>query len=375
MPVEFIGMIGTPSDGSEIRRRAGPGRSTSTTRARFARAHEDAGFDRVLIGYGSSQPDGMQVAAYARAPHRAPRLPGRPPARASSRRRVAARTFATLDQFTGGRIAVHIITGGNDAEQRRDGDHLPRTSATRAPTSTSTSSSRPGRSDAPFDYDGRYYRFEDACSEVRSRAAAAHPALLRRLLGRRRYRRRRQARRRATRSGASRWPRPPSRSPRVRAAAAAAGRDEPPRISVSFRPILGADRGAGLGARAPDPRGHAGERRGVARRIGKRFGLADGAAARTPARSGCSPRPSAASCTTARCGRRSPRRPAPPATRPRSSARPRPSPQALLDYVDIGVTTLLIRGYDPLRGRHRLRPAPDPAGAAGGRPPRLGAVA
>ncbi|MEZ4482534.1 MAG: LLM class flavin-dependent oxidoreductase [Dehalococcoidia bacterium] len=30
--------------------------------AKFARAHEEAGFDRVLVGYGSSGPDGLGVA-------------------------------------------------------------------------------------------------------------------------------------------------------------------------------------------------------------------------------------------------------------------------------------------------------------------------
>src|SRR6202034_3658456 len=90
---------------------------------RFARAHEDAGFDRVLIGYSSAQPDGTQVASYAAA--HTERLSfliaHRPGFMAPT---LAARTFATLDQFTGGRIAVHIITGGSDTEQRRDGDYL-----------------------------------------------------------------------------------------------------------------------------------------------------------------------------------------------------------------------------------------------------------
>ena len=77
MPVEFIGMIST-RDQSEIRRSRGPVVDRDYVR-RFARAHEDAGFDRVLIGYSSSQPDGTQVAAYA-AGH-TDRLPGRPPSR------------------------------------------------------------------------------------------------------------------------------------------------------------------------------------------------------------------------------------------------------------------------------------------------------
>ena len=63
MPVEFIGMIST-RDQSETRRSRGPVVDRDYVR-RFARAHEDAGFDRVLIGYSSSQPDGTQVAAYA----------------------------------------------------------------------------------------------------------------------------------------------------------------------------------------------------------------------------------------------------------------------------------------------------------------------
>ncbi|MDR2689708.1 MAG: LLM class flavin-dependent oxidoreductase, partial [Azoarcus sp.] len=33
--------------------------------ATFARAHETAGFDRILIGYWTDQPDGLIVAAHA----------------------------------------------------------------------------------------------------------------------------------------------------------------------------------------------------------------------------------------------------------------------------------------------------------------------
>ncbi len=51
MPVEFIGMIHT-NDGSESRPQTTPLLDPDFTR-RHARAHEDAGFDRVLIGYGS----------------------------------------------------------------------------------------------------------------------------------------------------------------------------------------------------------------------------------------------------------------------------------------------------------------------------------
>ena len=64
-PLEFVGMIST-RHASETNRAAGAeGVIDKTYTSVFARAHEYAGFDRVLIGYGSGSPDGFQVAAYA----------------------------------------------------------------------------------------------------------------------------------------------------------------------------------------------------------------------------------------------------------------------------------------------------------------------
>ena len=66
MTIELIGMIGTRS-ASEL---DGPqaslvgGHIDAEFLRRFAVAHEDAGFDKVLIGYGSSGPDGFSVAGY-----------------------------------------------------------------------------------------------------------------------------------------------------------------------------------------------------------------------------------------------------------------------------------------------------------------------
>ncbi len=65
MTIEFLGMIGTHT-ASEIHPPNGPVVDRDYTR-RFARAHEDGGFDRILIGYGSGWPDGTQVAAYVAA--------------------------------------------------------------------------------------------------------------------------------------------------------------------------------------------------------------------------------------------------------------------------------------------------------------------
>ena len=52
MGVEFIGQISTQF-ASEIHPSSGPAIDPDFVR-RFARAHEDAGFDKVLVGHGSA---------------------------------------------------------------------------------------------------------------------------------------------------------------------------------------------------------------------------------------------------------------------------------------------------------------------------------
>ena len=165
MPVEFIGMIST-RDQSETRRASGPVIDRDYLR-RFARAHEDAGFDRVLIGYGSSQPDGIQVAAYAASQtDRLSFLVAHRPGFVAPT--LAARTFSTLDQLTGGRTAVHVITGGSDGEQRRDGDFLDKDSRYARTEEYLDVLKQAWTSDGPFDYEGRYYRVKDFYADVRS---------------------------------------------------------------------------------------------------------------------------------------------------------------------------------------------------------------
>ena len=121
MGVEFIGMIAT-REYSEIHPPQGPAIDLNYVR-RFAQAHESSGFDRILIGYFSNGPDGFIVASYAAAQTErlGLMLAHRPGFVAPT---LAARKLATLDHFTGGRLAVHIISGGDDGEQQKDGDYL-----------------------------------------------------------------------------------------------------------------------------------------------------------------------------------------------------------------------------------------------------------
>src|SRR3954466_3287167 len=118
MSVEFIGMI-HHHQGSEIMP-PGPMVLDRGYIRDFAQAAETGSFDRVLVGYFADGADGFLVAAAAaqyteRLGFLVPPRPGfvAPP--------VAARKFATLDQITGGRAAMHVITGGDDADMARDG--------------------------------------------------------------------------------------------------------------------------------------------------------------------------------------------------------------------------------------------------------------
>jgi alkanesulfonate monooxygenase len=170
MPVEFIGMIGT-RPGSEL---DGPavsilgGHVDPEYLTRFARAHEDGGFDKVLIGYGSTGPDGFAVAGYvAGVTDRLGFLVAHRPGFVAPT--LAARKAATLDQFTGGRISLHFITGGNDAEQQRDGDWLDKDTRYRRTDEYLTILRHIWTETTPLDFDGEFYHIKGGFSEVKPR--------------------------------------------------------------------------------------------------------------------------------------------------------------------------------------------------------------
>ena len=121
MSIEFIGMI-HHRHASEIHPAGEKILDRDYIRS-FAQAAEAGGFDRLLVGYHSDAPDGFLVAAQAAVfTDRIGFLVAHRPGFVAPT--VAARKFATLDQITGGRAAMHVITGGGDKDQQRDGDYL-----------------------------------------------------------------------------------------------------------------------------------------------------------------------------------------------------------------------------------------------------------
>jgi alkanesulfonate monooxygenase len=235
MPIQFIGMIRTDNL-SEI-----DSAVAQTVEATldpgfvrdFARAHEEAGFDRILIGFHSTGPDAWAVATHAAyATERLHMLVAHRPGFLAPT--VAARAAASLDHFTGGRVSLNIVTGGSDADLARDGDW-------------SEKDARYGRTDefldivrrmwdspAPFDYEGKHYRVKNAFSDIKPLQKPGIPIYFGGASGA------------AVPVGAKHadvymfWGEPladtRARMEAVRAAALA-GRS--PEFSISFRPILG----------------------------------------------------------------------------------------------------------------------------------------
>jgi alkanesulfonate monooxygenase len=329
MPLEMIGWI-APRVSSELIPPSGPAFDAETV-AETARIHERAGFDRVLIGYFSDAPDGFLVGACAAAvtsrlgfllAHR----PGfvAPP--------VAARKLATLDQLSGGRLAVHIIAGGSDADQAKDGDWTDHETRYRRASEYMGLLRRVWTAPEPFDHEGEFYRTRSTYAEIRCRQEPHIP-----IYGG-------GGSEAAIRALAPHvdvfmlWGEPLKDTAafmaRVRKEAALCGRN--PRFSLSTRPILAASDGAAWdraraildqvlhnrgGAAAPKRQNIGSERllRAAAEAEVHDTCLWTALAAATGAPGN----------STALVGS------------------PETVAKALLEYYKLGATTLLIRGYDP----------------------------
>jgi alkanesulfonate monooxygenase len=165
MPVKFIGYIGFNNE-SEIH---GPRQLRPLDRdyvEKAAVAQEEGGFDRVLIPFGSNSPESQIVAAHAAAltsklgfliAHR----PG------FTQPTVAARQLATLDQLSGGRIAVHIITGGADEEMAKDGDETTKSQRYARTDEYLKILRQEWTAEKPFDHDGDFYRIRGGYAAIK----------------------------------------------------------------------------------------------------------------------------------------------------------------------------------------------------------------
>ena len=71
------------------------------------------------------------------------------------------------DHFTGGRVAVHIITGGSDEELAKDGDHLTKDERYARTSEYLDIVRAEWTSEKPFDYKGEYYQVDQGFGAVK----------------------------------------------------------------------------------------------------------------------------------------------------------------------------------------------------------------
>ena len=158
MTVEFISLINV-WESSELHPRPGGAPDAGYIR-RYARSLEDGGFDYTLVAYHSSGYDPFTVSATIAActDRIKPIVALRPNTMHPT---VAAQSLATLDQLSGGRAVVHIISGGSDAEQARQGDYVPKDDRYARSEEYVRILRRAWQETQPWDHDGRFYRFEN----------------------------------------------------------------------------------------------------------------------------------------------------------------------------------------------------------------------
>ncbi|REE96776.1 LLM class flavin-dependent oxidoreductase [Thermomonospora umbrina] len=128
--------------------------------AQIARSAEQLGFDAVLTPTGTWCEDAwLTTAALIRETSRLRFLVAFRPGLISPT--LAAQMAATYQRISGGRLLLNVVTGGEQTEQARFGDHLSH-SERYARTDEFLSVVRGAWSGTPFDFDGEHYKVRGA---------------------------------------------------------------------------------------------------------------------------------------------------------------------------------------------------------------------
>jgi alkanesulfonate monooxygenase len=163
--VEFIGFISN-NNSSETIVRSGPVLDRHHIET-VAKAHENAGFDRALLAFHSTTPDSLQVGQHVLGVTDLLNvlIAQRPGFTAPT---LIVRQLAVLDQLYQGRVALHVITGGNATELKQDGNTIDDKDERYARTGEFLDVVRAEwSSEKPFSYDGKYYKVENGFSQVK----------------------------------------------------------------------------------------------------------------------------------------------------------------------------------------------------------------
>ncbi|KAH7163480.1 putative alkanesulfonate monooxygenase [Dactylonectria estremocensis] len=163
MTTEFIS-ITFPNDSTELNPVPGAPIDPEYL-TRYARSLDDYEFNYTLIPYGSSSFDPFTIGATILAVTKKINIiiALRPNTVYPT---VAAKSLATLSQLGNGRVVVHFIAGGNDAEQAREGDFLNKEERYERQEEYIRILQKVWTTKEAFDWEGKYYKFKDFKSTV-----------------------------------------------------------------------------------------------------------------------------------------------------------------------------------------------------------------
>lgn len=131
-----------------------------------AQLMEASGFDKTIIIYSSYSIDPFTVASTI-SQHTdtlGSIIALRPNVLAPT---MAARMYATIDQINAGRTQVHLIAGGLDADQEREGDFVSKDDRYRRMSEYIEILRRAWTEEASFDYAGEFYSIRDYTPRIK----------------------------------------------------------------------------------------------------------------------------------------------------------------------------------------------------------------
>jgi len=141
---------------------------------KYVRSLEEHGYDYTLLPYGSNSADSFVVAtAVGQLTERIKPIVALRPN--TTFPLIAAQKLATLDQVTEGRALVHLISGGSDAEQARQGDYLPKERRYARTSEYIDLMRRAWTEKEPFSHHGEFYTFDDFGPGMATHSGGALP--------------------------------------------------------------------------------------------------------------------------------------------------------------------------------------------------------
>ncbi|MFE2218245.1 LLM class flavin-dependent oxidoreductase [Streptomyces canus] len=161
MPTHELEIISVTNNEVTDERDGGLGRMVED-----ARLAEASGVDTLLIGYGSTYPDGLVIGtSILGATRRMRALIAHRPGVVSPT--VAARMFATLAVQSEGRVRINVVAGGSPSDQLRDGDHVEHDMRYRRAIEYVSILRRLWSDASPYTHAGEYYDLTKARLDLR----------------------------------------------------------------------------------------------------------------------------------------------------------------------------------------------------------------